>query len=72
MNTGRGVSALSRNAENVNYRGIVSILVILLLLSNIQHIWKTVKHRGWVFGAAVYNNLTDFDNYRLSYVLYLL
>ena len=72
MNTGRGVSALSRNAENVNYRGIVSILVILLLLSNIQHILKTVKHRGWVFGAAVYNNLTDFDNYRLSYVLYLL
>ena len=72
IHTGRGVSALSRNAENVNYRGLVTILIILLIISNIQNIWRTVNERGWTFGSIVYNNLTDLNNFHPRNIRYLL
>ena len=72
MHTGRGISALSRNAENMNYRGLVTILIILLIISNIQNIWRMVNEKGWVFGVIIFNNLTDLNNFHPKKLGYLL
>ena len=36
----RGVSALSRSAKNSNYKGLVTVLLILLIISNLKNILK--------------------------------
>lgn len=50
----RGVSALSRSSKNSNYRGIVTILVILLVASNIRIIFQQFREKGWEVGNAIY------------------
>lgn len=70
--TGRGVSGLSRNAENSNYKGIVNILVILLILSNLHNVIKTIDENGWAFGNTILQTIIDLRNFEprsLKYVL---
>ncbi|CAI2362448.1 unnamed protein product [Moneuplotes crassus] len=72
--TGRGISALSRNAENQSYRGIVNILIILLIASNAQNILKVLNEEGWVFGKVwldLFRNPTTFQLKNLRYLLYV-
>ena len=71
--TGRGVSALARNAENQSYRGLVNILIILLIASNFHNILRVLNEEGWVFGMVYINALThpqNFEPKNLQYVLY--
>ena len=49
MHCARGVSALSRGREHSNYRGIVTVLIMLLIISNLRFIYKQVIRKGEVF-----------------------
>jgi diacylglycerol O-acyltransferase 1 len=70
--TGRGVSALSRNAKGQSYRGLVNILVICLVMSNIQNILRTINEKGWIFGSTIYGVFVDPDTYSINSVRYAL
>lgn len=70
VHTGRDVSALSRDKENSDYTGIVNILVLLLVLSNIKNIMKTFNERGWMLGAQIYEAVTKIDRFEPQYAWY--
>jgi len=72
MHTGRGVSALSRDADSIDYSGLVNILVILLVMSNIKNIMKTLNDKGWVFGGHILAALTDLHNFQFKNMGYIL
>jgi len=57
--TGRGVSALSRNAKDQSYRGLVNILVICLLMSNLHNILNTINGKGYQLGGSLYDIVFD-------------
>lgn len=59
VHSGRGVSALSRGKSHSNYRGIVTVLLILLIISNFKYILKQGSQKGWTVGNAIYETLTD-------------
>jgi hypothetical protein len=70
--TGRGVSALSRNSDNRSFRGIVNILIILLVISNAQNIYRMINEEGWVMGSSLYNLVTGESTWKLENIKYLL
>ena len=70
--TGRGVSALSRNAENQSYRGLVNILIIWLVFSNAQNILRLLNDQGWIFGKVLIDALADSSNFQLKNLKYFL
>ncbi|CAI2362233.1 unnamed protein product [Moneuplotes crassus] len=70
--TGRGISALSRKAENQSYRGLVNILIILLVASNAHNILKVLKEDGWIFGKIWIDVITSSAAFKLEYLKYLL
>ena len=59
MHCARGVSALSRGREHSNYRGIVTVLIILLIISNLRFIYKIVSKKGEVFANQLMLNFTN-------------
>lgn len=57
--SGRGVSALSRGMSHSNYRGIVTVLLILLIISNLKYILKQGADKGWVVGNTIVESITN-------------
>lgn len=59
VHSGRGISALSRGITHSNYRGIVTILLILLIISNIKNIIKQGSQQGWAVGSKIVEFLVN-------------
>jgi hypothetical protein len=59
LHSGRGVSALSRGIDHSNYRGIVTVLLILLIISNLKYILKQGTDKGWTVGHYIYETVTN-------------
>lgn len=62
VHVARGVSALSRNSEHTEYRGLVNILLILLVLSNIRFVISKGQAEGWAVGRLLFNTITGTKN----------
>ena len=59
VHSGRGVSALSRGITHSDYRGIVTILLILLIISNMKNILKQGSQQGWYVGSIIFEFVTN-------------
>ena len=59
VHVARGVSALSRNSSHTEYRGLVNILIILLLVSNARILIAKAQTDGWIIGRLIFETITS-------------